>query len=91
MQILQLVNHLRKQGFFVGVGLTKPFSFEGARRCEQADALIEAMEDIAHLVVRAALHSLADSSLQNDIGLYIRYIKYVANLVCSQSLCMAFR
>jgi len=49
--MLQVVNHLRRCGFFVGVALTRPFAFEGARKAEQADALIEAMEDVASLVV----------------------------------------
>ncbi len=50
-QMLQIVNHLRRSGYFVGVALTKPFAFEGARKAEQADALVEAMEDGASLVV----------------------------------------
>lgn len=49
--MLQVVNHLRRCGFFVGVALTRPFAFEGARKAEQADTLIEAMEDVASLVV----------------------------------------
>lgn len=49
--MLQLVNHLRRQGFFVAVALTRPFAFEGARKLEQADTLIEAMEEVAHLMV----------------------------------------
>ena len=51
LQLLQLVNHLRRHGFFVGVALTRPFRFEGARRMEQADALIEIMEEVASLTV----------------------------------------
>lgn len=51
-QTLQLVRHLRQQGFFVCTALTRPFDFEGARRMEQADALIGLMEEVAHLVVR---------------------------------------
>ena len=50
--MLQVVSHLRRSGYFVGVALTKPFAFEGARKAEQADALVEAMEDVASLVVR---------------------------------------
>lgn len=49
--MLQLVNHLRRCGYFVAVALTRPFTFEGARKLEQADALIEAMEDVAAMVV----------------------------------------
>lgn len=49
--MLQAVSHLRRNGFFVCVALTRPFSFEGPRKLEQADALIEAMEDVASLVV----------------------------------------
>ena len=55
-QMLQVVSHLRRSGYFVGVALTKPFAFEGARKAEQADALVEAMEDVASLVVRACVH-----------------------------------
>ena len=59
--MLQAVNHLRRNGFFVCVALTRPVSFEGPRKLEQADALIEAMEDVASLVVshsaqHAAVH-----------------------------------
>ncbi len=49
--MLQLVNHLRRRGFFVAVALTRPFRFEGARKLEQADALVETLEQVAHLVV----------------------------------------
>eukprot|EP00983_Pelagomonas_calceolata_P112045 1159844-Pelagomonas_calceolata.AAC.3 len=49
--MLQLVNHLRRQGFFVAVALTRPFGFEGNRKMEQADALVEAMEEVSNLVV----------------------------------------
>ena len=35
----------------MGVALTRPFRFEGARRLEQADALIEIMEEVASLTV----------------------------------------
>ena len=60
--MLQVVNHLRRCGYFVGVAVTKPFAFEGARKAEQADALIEAMEDVASLVVswgEGAVHMVA--------------------------------
>jgi cell division GTPase FtsZ len=49
--MLQLVNHFKRQGFFVATALTRPFGFEGNRKLEQADALIEALEQVAHLVV----------------------------------------
>mmetsp|Transcript_6724 Transcript_6724/g.14841 ORF Transcript_6724/g.14841 Transcript_6724/m.14841 type:complete len:727 (-) Transcript_6724:464-2644(-) len=49
--MLQLVNHLRRQGYFVGVALTRPFGFEGRIKLEQADALIEHMEHVASFVV----------------------------------------
>lgn len=49
--MLQLVNHLRRRGYFVAVALTRPFAFEGARKREQADTLIETMEEVAHLMV----------------------------------------
>jgi cell division GTPase FtsZ len=49
--MLQLVRHLRRQGYFVAATLTRPFEFEGARRLEAADALISTMEEVAHLVV----------------------------------------
>lgn len=48
---MQVVNHLRRQGFFVAVALTRPFGFEGQRKLEQADTLVEALEQVAHLVV----------------------------------------
>ncbi|GAX83431.1 hypothetical protein CEUSTIGMA_g10856.t1 [Chlamydomonas eustigma] len=49
--MLQVVNHLHRCGHFVGVALTRPFLFEGARKVEQADALVEALEEVASLVV----------------------------------------
>lgn len=53
-QLLQLVRHLRRQGYFVAAALTRPFEFEGSRRLEAADALITTLEEVAHLVVRRA-------------------------------------
>lgn len=50
--MLQLARHLRRQGYFVAVALTRPFEFEGARKLEAADTLIAAMQEVAHLVVR---------------------------------------
>lgn len=54
VQLLQLVRHLRRQGYFVAAALTRPFEFEGSRRLEAADALITTLEEVAHLVVRRA-------------------------------------
>ena len=34
------------------MALTRPFGFEGNRKMEQADALVEAMEEVSNLVVR---------------------------------------
>ena len=33
------------------MALTRPFGFEGNRKMEQADALVEAMEEVSNLVV----------------------------------------
>jgi hypothetical protein len=44
LQVLQLANYLKRQGCFVVVALTRPFDFEGLRKLEQADALIEALQ-----------------------------------------------
>ncbi|MEW5307186.1 MAG: hypothetical protein WDW36_009594 [Sanguina aurantia] len=49
--MLQLARHLRRQGFFVASALTRPFAFEGPRKMEQADALIESLQEVAHLMV----------------------------------------
>ena len=35
----------------MAVALTRPFGFEGNRKMEQADALVEAMEEVSNLVV----------------------------------------
>lgn len=66
--MLQLVNHLRRQGFFVSVALTRPFGFEGVRKLEQADALIEAMEEVAHLVVRSTANSGSNSEGHGQVS-----------------------
>jgi cell division GTPase FtsZ len=50
--LLQLASHLRRAGYFVAAALTRPFDFEGRRKLEEADALIEALEDVAQLTVR---------------------------------------
>eukprot|EP00798_Chlamydomonas_sp_ICE-L_P016544 gene16544-22773_t len=49
--MLQLVNHCRRLGYFVVVVLARPFSFEGGRKLEQADSLIDALEAVASLTV----------------------------------------
>jgi hypothetical protein len=49
--LLQLAAYLRRAGYFVVAALTRPFDFEGRRRLEEADALIEAMSDVAQLTV----------------------------------------
>lgn len=71
LQMLQLVNHLRRCGYFVAVALTRPFTFEGARKLEQADALIEAMEDVAAMVVSGdggACRSFAGKNLKEGLA-----------------------
>jgi cell division GTPase FtsZ len=55
--MLQLLNHYRRQGHFVVAALTGPFGFEGARKLEQAHALMEALEQVAHLVVSDVLRT----------------------------------
>jgi hypothetical protein len=54
LQLLQVAAYLRRTGFFVVAALTRPFEFEGRRKLEEADALIEALQDVAQLVVSAA-------------------------------------
>jgi hypothetical protein len=51
LQLLQVAAYLRRTGFFVVAALTRPFEFEGRRKLEEADALIEALQDVAQLVV----------------------------------------
>jgi hypothetical protein len=60
LQLLQVAAYLRRTGFFVVAALTRPFEFEGRRKLEEADALIEALQDVAQLVVSAmpATHSV---------------------------------
>ncbi|GIL57651.1 hypothetical protein Vafri_12844, partial [Volvox africanus] len=60
--LLQLVRHLRRQGYFVAAALTRPFEFEGTRRLEAADTLISMMEEVAHLVVVIAQGVLTRAS-----------------------------
>lgn len=50
--MLQLASHLRRAGYFVLAALTLPFDFEGRRKVEEASALVEALQDVANLVVR---------------------------------------
>lgn len=52
LQVLQVASHLRRAGFFVLAALTLPFDFEGRRKLEEASALVEALQDVANLVVR---------------------------------------
>lgn len=52
LQVLQLASHLRRAGYFVLASLTLPFDFEGRRKVEEASALVEALQDVANLVVR---------------------------------------
>jgi cell division protein FtsZ len=42
---------MRRAGLFVAVALTRPFDFEGRRKSEEASALVEALQDVANLVV----------------------------------------
>jgi hypothetical protein len=51
LQLLQLAAHLRRQGLFVATELTMPFDFEGRRKLEEADALVEALSGVAQLTV----------------------------------------
>lgn len=51
LQLLQVANYMRRTGYFVVAALTRPFEFEGRRKLEEADALIEALQDVAQLVV----------------------------------------
>lgn len=51
LQLLQIAAYLRRTGFFVVTAVTRPFDFEGRRKLEEADALIEALQDVAQLVV----------------------------------------
>jgi hypothetical protein len=45
------VTDLRRSGHVVVVALTRPFGFEGPRKLEAADALVELLETVAQLVV----------------------------------------
>ncbi|KAG2454551.1 hypothetical protein HYH02_000396 [Chlamydomonas schloesseri] len=66
--MLQLVRHLRRQGYFVAATLTRPFEFEGVRKLEAADALISTMEEVAHLVVVIAQGVLTRASAELTMG-----------------------
>ncbi|KAF6263141.1 hypothetical protein COO60DRAFT_1671815 [Scenedesmus sp. NREL 46B-D3] len=48
--LLQVAKYLRSAGFFVVAALTRPFEFEGRRKLEEADALIETLREVADLV-----------------------------------------
>ena len=65
--LLQLAASLRRAGFFVVAALTRPFDFEGRRRLEEADALIEAMADVAQLTVVVAQGVLQRASAELTI------------------------
>eukprot|EP00878_Enallax_costatus_P030460 GHUV01033165.1.p1 GENE.GHUV01033165.1~~GHUV01033165.1.p1 ORF type:complete len:328 (+),score=85.69 GHUV01033165.1:149-1132(+) len=54
--LLQIAAYLRRTGFFVVTAVTRPFEFEGRRKLEEADALIEALQDVAQLVVGFSRH-----------------------------------
>ncbi|KXZ44556.1 hypothetical protein GPECTOR_65g174 [Gonium pectorale] len=66
--LLQLVRHLRRQGYFVAAALTRPFEFEGARRLEAADTLISTMQEVAHLVVVISQGVLTRASAELTMG-----------------------
>ena len=51
LQMLQVAAHMRRQGYFVVAALTRPFDFEGRRKLEEADALVEALSEVAQLTV----------------------------------------
>lgn len=55
LQLLQVASHMRRAGMFVVVAVTRPFDFEGRRKVEEASALVEALQDVANLVVRLLL------------------------------------
>eukprot|EP00775_Hariotina_reticulata_P011696 gene11695-11840_t len=67
-KLLQLASYLRQIGFFVVVALTKPFEFEGRRKVDEADALIEALQDVAQLVVAVAQDDLMRTSAELTIN-----------------------
>jgi hypothetical protein len=46
---------MRRAGLFVVVALTRPFDFEGRRKMEESSALVEALQDVANLVVCCAV------------------------------------
>ena len=49
-QVLSLIRQLRGAGFFTVVALASPFEFEGSRKTESANKLIEEVHHAAHLV-----------------------------------------
>ena len=51
-----MCNHMKRLGYFVVVAITRPFEFEGSRKLEQADALIEVLAETAPIVVRIRSH-----------------------------------
>lgn len=61
LQLLSLVQSLRAAGFFTAVALSSPFGFEGTKRVQAAEQLIQAAQHTAHLVSvieQACHHSL---------------------------------
>ncbi|GBF92940.1 hypothetical protein Rsub_05776 [Raphidocelis subcapitata] len=65
--LLQTAAYLRRSGYFVVAALTRPFEFEGRRRLEEADALIEALCDVAQLTVVVAQGVLQRASAELTI------------------------
>ncbi len=51
LQLLQVASHFRRAGYFVVAALARPFAFEGRRRLEEAEAVVEALGEIAQLLV----------------------------------------
>lgn len=69
VQVLQLAAHLRRAGFFVLAALTLPFDFEGRRKVEEAAALVEALQDVANLVVSSSSIQLDASASVMSAGI----------------------
>lgn len=67
--MLQIAAYLRRTGFFVVAALTRPFDFEGRRKLEEADALIEALQDVAQLVVSILLQQQLTSATKSKQAL----------------------
>jgi hypothetical protein len=68
VQVLSLIRQLRGAGFFTVVALASPFEFEGSRKTESANKLIEEVHHAAHLVSvieQVCCTSEVDSQLRN--------------------------